>query len=170
MSAILGDQRGAFLILDCLGPQETIWEGGDSDAPCSGQGQAQQHHAERFLQECSFHGRTLELCCKGGFIWHLLELALPCVPVLAMCKYLKTSKHSYLYQYWWIFANFGLKFCFIHPFPCNLFYEGILSRSQKAAPVFLSAFPVGDEVINGAKTWILSSWVKLMGAQLLHHQ
>lgn len=59
---------------------------------------------------------------QGGFIWHLLELALPCVPVLATCKYLKTSKHSYLYQYWWIFANFGLKFCFIHPFPCNLFY------------------------------------------------
>lgn len=82
----------------------------------------------------------------------------------------KTSKHSYLYEYWWIFASFSLNLCFIHPFLCNLLHGGILSRSHKAAPVCLSAFPVRDEVINGAKTWILSAWVKLMEAQLLHHQ
>lgn len=57
---------GPFLTLGCLGPQPTIREGGGSDASCSGQGQAQQHHAERVLQECSFMAELWRSCWSSA--------------------------------------------------------------------------------------------------------
>lgn len=60
------DRGGPVLSLGCVGPPRIISKGGDQDASCSRQGQAEQHSA-RWCAKCSFHSRTrvllLELCC-----------------------------------------------------------------------------------------------------------
>lgn len=104
-----------------------------------------------------------------GLIWQfLLELAQPCMT--ATCKYSKTSKHSYLYQCYGIFDNFDKILCFIHSFLCNLFHWGNVVMIPKSR--ILCAFQLFQwemKWLMVAKKWILSAWVKLVGAQLLYH-
>lgn len=104
-------------------------------------------------------------------IWQLpLELVQPCTSALAMCKYHKTiqawlllSKLRSLWQFW-------LKKFFIYSFLCNLFHWGNLVVILKSG--ILCAFLLSQGKIKWLMVttkWIPSAWVKLMGAQLLHH-